>query len=65
MALFLLMTWFAFWIPESKSKARIALIALGIYLYTDESPPLLPFSATVARIRQHVEDILHEPSAMF
>ncbi|PIL34646.1 hypothetical protein GSI_03425 [Ganoderma sinense ZZ0214-1] len=27
----------------------------------DESPPCLPFSPTVERIRQHVEDLLHEP----
>ncbi|KAH9895646.1 hypothetical protein C8Q73DRAFT_688861 [Cubamyces lactineus] len=27
----------------------------------DESPALLPFSPTVEQIRQHVEDILHEP----
>ncbi|KAI0354516.1 hypothetical protein OH77DRAFT_1426110 [Trametes cingulata] len=27
----------------------------------DESPPLLPFSLTVERIRQHVEEALHEP----
>ncbi|KAH9847761.1 hypothetical protein C2E23DRAFT_847323 [Lenzites betulinus] len=27
----------------------------------DESPPLLPFSPTIERIRQHVEDLLHEP----
>ncbi|KAI0656033.1 hypothetical protein C8Q70DRAFT_1046970 [Cubamyces menziesii] len=27
----------------------------------DESPPLLPFSPTVEQIRQHVEDVLHEP----
>ncbi|KAI0367075.1 hypothetical protein BV20DRAFT_1001069 [Pilatotrama ljubarskyi] len=27
----------------------------------DESPPLLPFSPTVERIRQHVEAALHEP----
>lgn len=27
----------------------------------DESPPLLPFSPTVERIRKHVEDALHEP----
>ncbi|OSC99632.1 hypothetical protein PYCCODRAFT_1372773 [Trametes coccinea BRFM310] len=27
----------------------------------DESPPLLPFSPTVERIRQHVEAVLHEP----
>ncbi|CDO76852.1 hypothetical protein BN946_scf185033.g49 [Trametes cinnabarina] len=28
---------------------------------SDESPPLLPFSPTVERIRQHVEAVLHEP----
>ncbi|KAI0324051.1 hypothetical protein GY45DRAFT_1314437 [Cubamyces sp. BRFM 1775] len=27
----------------------------------DESPPLLPFSPTVERIRQHVENVLREP----
>ena len=27
----------------------------------DESPPLLPFSLTVARIQQHVEKVLREP----
>ncbi|KAI0773081.1 hypothetical protein BD413DRAFT_473322 [Trametes elegans] len=27
----------------------------------DESPPLLPFSPTVERIRRHVETVLHEP----
>ena len=27
----------------------------------DESPPCLPFSPTVERIRQRVEDLLHEP----
>jgi len=28
---------------------------------SDESPPLLPFSATVQLIRQHVENVLHQP----
>ena len=27
----------------------------------DESPPCLPFSPTVERIRQQIEDLLHEP----
>ncbi|KAI0738238.1 hypothetical protein C8Q80DRAFT_1242259 [Daedaleopsis nitida] len=30
-------------------------------LPADESPPLLPFSPTVERIRKHIEDVLHEP----
>ena len=32
MAIFLLMTGFSFWIPEG--KGRLAVVALGIYLYT-------------------------------
>lgn len=32
MAIFLLMTGFAFWIPEG-NKAQIAVVALGIYLF--------------------------------
>ena len=40
------------WVPTS----------FPIYRHpADESPPLLPFSPTVARIRQHVEDALGEP----
>jgi len=46
MAAFLLLTGFAFWIPES-SKAHIGLIALGIYLYAafySSSMGPVPFS---------------------
>ncbi|KAH9055440.1 hypothetical protein EDB87DRAFT_1824604 [Lactarius vividus] len=48
MSLFLLMTGFAFWIPEG--KGRIAVVALGIYLYgcaysPGEGPVPFPYAA--------------------
>ena len=33
MAIFLLMTGFAFWIPDSHEKARLAVVAVGIFLF--------------------------------
>jgi hypothetical protein len=41
MSLFLLMTGFAFYIPE-ESKARIAVVALGIYLHCTFFSPYVP-----------------------
>lgn len=40
MCIFLLMTGFAFYIPET-SKARIAVVALGIYLHCTSLLPSL------------------------
>ncbi|PFH52019.1 hypothetical protein AMATHDRAFT_141199 [Amanita thiersii Skay4041] len=59
MALFLLMTGFAFWIPEG-SKAHIGIIALGIYLFgmvysPGEGP--VPFTYSAEAFPLYVRDI--------
>ncbi|THH30437.1 hypothetical protein EUX98_g3739 [Antrodiella citrinella] len=59
MALFLLMTGFAFWIPET-SQARIAVVALGIYLFgmaysPGEGP--VPFTYSAEAYPLYVRDI--------
>lgn len=52
MSIFLLMTGFAFWIPDSAQKARLAVVTLGIYLFgmaysPGEGP--VPFTVSTAR----------------
>ncbi|KAF9451301.1 H(+)-myo-inositol cotransporter [Macrolepiota fuliginosa MF-IS2] len=59
MAIFLLLTGFAFWIPES-SPARLAIIALGIYLFgmaysPGEGP--VPFTYSAEAFPLYVRDI--------
>ena len=59
MSIFLLMTGFAFWIPES-SKAHIGVIALGIYLFTivyspGEGP--VPFTYSAEAFPLYLRDI--------
>ncbi|KAF5386171.1 hypothetical protein D9615_002387 [Tricholomella constricta] len=59
MATFLLITGFAFWIPED-SKARIAVVALGIYLFgmaysPGEGP--VPFTYSAEAFPLYVRDI--------
>ncbi|TFY77670.1 hypothetical protein EWM64_g6345 [Hericium alpestre] len=59
MAIFLLMTGFAFWIPED-SKARIGVVALGIYLFgiaysPGEGP--VPFTYSAEAFPLYVRDI--------
>ncbi|EKM80826.1 hypothetical protein AGABI1DRAFT_119397 [Agaricus bisporus var. burnettii JB137-S8] len=59
MALFLLMTGFSFWIPES-SQARLAMISLGIYLFgmaysPGEGP--VPFTYSAEAFPLYVRDI--------
>ncbi|CAL1708150.1 unnamed protein product [Somion occarium] len=58
MAIFLLMTGFAFWIPEG--KARLAVVALGIYLFgmaysPGEGP--VPFTYSAEAYPLYVRDI--------
>ncbi|KAG6813695.1 hypothetical protein H0H92_008543 [Tricholoma furcatifolium] len=60
MSLFLLMTGFAFWIPAD-SKARLAVVALGIYLYgtvysPGEGPLTLDFQYSAEAFPLHVRD---------
>lgn len=59
MALFLLMTGFAFWIPES-SKAHVGIITLGIYLFTmvyspGEGP--VPFTYSAEAFPLYIREI--------
>ncbi|KAI0326831.1 hypothetical protein GY45DRAFT_1356013 [Cubamyces sp. BRFM 1775] len=59
MAIFLLMTGFAFYIPE-ESKARIAVVALGIYLYAMAYSPgegPVPFTYSAEAFPLYVRDI--------
>ncbi|KAI5123855.1 hypothetical protein M0805_005672 [Coniferiporia weirii] len=59
MALFLLMTGFAFWIPES-SKAHIGVIALGIYLFTAVYSPgegPVPFTYSAEAFPLYIREI--------
>ncbi|POY75474.1 hypothetical protein BMF94_1376 [Rhodotorula taiwanensis] len=59
MALFLLMTGFAFYIPES-SKARIGIIALGIYLHCCAYSPgegPVPFTYSAEAFPLYVRDV--------
>ncbi|RPD60525.1 hypothetical protein L226DRAFT_387707 [Lentinus tigrinus ALCF2SS1-7] len=59
MAAMLLMTGFAFWIPES-SPARIGVIALGIYLFTAAYSPgegPVPFTYSAEAYPLYVRDI--------
>ncbi|KAH9940403.1 MFS sugar transporter [Epithele typhae] len=59
MSLFLLMTGFAFWIPED-SKARIAVVALGIYLFTMAYSPgegPVPFTYSAEAFPLYVRDV--------
>ncbi|KAI0083385.1 hypothetical protein BDY19DRAFT_900385 [Irpex rosettiformis] len=58
MAIFLLMTGFAFWIPEG--NGRLAVVALGIYLYgmaysPGEGP--VPFTYAAEAYPLHVRDV--------
>ncbi len=58
MAIFLLMTGFAFWIPEG--NGRLAVVALGIYLYgmaysPGEGP--VPFTYSAEAYPLHVRDV--------
>ncbi|OBZ66984.1 Arabinose-proton symporter [Grifola frondosa] len=58
MAVFLLMTGFAFWIPEG--NARIAVVALGIYLFTMAYSPgegPVPFTYSAEAFPLYVRDI--------
>ncbi|ETW80957.1 major facilitator superfamily [Heterobasidion irregulare TC 32-1] len=59
MAIFLLMTGFAFWIPED-NKARIGIVALGIYLFgcaysPGEGP--VPFTYSAEAYPLYVRDV--------
>ncbi|GAA5957462.1 hypothetical protein JCM8115_001328 [Rhodotorula mucilaginosa] len=59
MSLFLLMTGFAFWIPES-SKAHIGIIALGIYLHCCAYSPgegPVPFTYSAEAFPLYVRDV--------
>ncbi|QPG74077.1 hypothetical protein FOA43_001398 [Brettanomyces nanus] len=60
MAVFLLMAGFAFWIPETNENARVAVICLGIYLFTivyssSEGPVPFTYSAECAAL--YVRDV--------
>jgi len=60
MAIFLLMTGFAFWIPEIHSKARVAVVALGIYLFTMAYSPgegPVPFTYSAEAYPLYVRDV--------
>ncbi|KIY53043.1 hypothetical protein FISHEDRAFT_69189 [Fistulina hepatica ATCC 64428] len=59
MAIFLLLTGFAFYIPED-SKARIAVVALGIYLFTMAYSPgegPVPFTYSAEAFPLYIRDI--------
>ena len=59
MSVFLLMTGFAFYIPED-SKARIAVVALGIYLFTMAYSPgegPVPFTYSAEAFPLYIRDI--------
>ncbi len=59
MSLFLLMTGFAFYIPED-SQARIAVVALGIYLFTMAYSPgegPVPFTYSAEAFPLYIRDI--------
>ena len=59
MSIFLLMTGFAFYIPE-ESKARIAVVALGIYLFTMAYSPgegPVPFTYSAEAFPLYIRDI--------
>ncbi|VEU21889.1 DEKNAAC102823 [Brettanomyces naardenensis] len=60
MAVFLLMAGFAFWIPETNRDARVAVICLGIYIFTiayssSEGPVPFTYSAECAAL--YVRDV--------
>lgn len=60
MAIFLLMTGFGFWIPESNHNARLAVITTGIYLFaavysSGEGP--VPFTYSAEAFPLYIRDI--------
>ena len=58
MAIFLLMTGFSFYIPEG--KGRLAVVALGIYLYTMAYSPgegPVPFTYSSEAFPLYVRDV--------
>ncbi|KAF8908823.1 hypothetical protein CPB85DRAFT_1222505 [Mucidula mucida] len=60
MAAFLLLTGFAFWIPEDAGRARIGVVALGIYLFTacyspGEGP--VPFTYSAEAFPLYIRDV--------
>lgn len=60
MAIFLLMTGFAFWIPDSAENARLAIVALGIYLFgmaysPGEGP--VPFTYSAEAFPLYIRDV--------
>ncbi|KAK0195228.1 hypothetical protein F5146DRAFT_996907 [Armillaria mellea] len=60
MTIFLLLTGFAFWIPEENEHARIGVIALGIYLFTMAYSPgegPVPFTYSAEAFPLYIRDI--------
>jgi len=60
MAIFLLLTGFAFWIPEGTDRIRVAIVALGIYLFTIAYSPgegPVPFTYSAEAFPLYVRDI--------
>ncbi|EMD37517.1 hypothetical protein CERSUDRAFT_114155 [Gelatoporia subvermispora B] len=60
MAIFLLMTGFSFFIPDSAEKARLAVVALGIYLYAMAYSPgegPVPFTYSAEAFPLYVRDV--------
>ncbi|KAF8348136.1 proton myo-inositol cotransporter [Amanita rubescens] len=67
MAVFLLMTGFAFWIP-AESTARIGVIALGVYLYTMVYSPGMgpvPFTYSAEAFPLYVRDIVFATAVLW
>ena len=65
MAIFLLMTGFAFWIPEVNS--RLAVVALGIYLFVVAYSPgegPVPFTVSTRTSTQHYTTLMSLPSTL-
>ncbi|KAK7472875.1 hypothetical protein VKT23_000983 [Stygiomarasmius scandens] len=60
MAVFLLLTGFAFWIPQDSGNAQIAVVALGIYLFVIAYSPgegPVPFTYSAEAFPLYVRDI--------
>ncbi|KAK0438695.1 uncharacterized protein EV420DRAFT_1623247 [Desarmillaria tabescens] len=60
MTIFLLLTGFAFWIPEENEHARIGVIALGIYLFTMAYSPgegPVPFTYSAEAFPLYIRDL--------
>lgn len=68
MGIFLLMTGLAFFIPGETSDARVAVVAMGIYLFTmayspGEGPVPFTYSAEVRHL--HITTVLQLESNIF